>query len=57
MWLPPDAVDHPLPDGSYPNKLSPTYGDPKSTPLKLLVTEGPNDVRPYELPGPKATRR
>lgn len=60
IWLPPDALARMSPDGRLPNKLPDLYSDAKTTPLKIHVDEGPNDLPPYDLPSPgnpKGARR
>jgi hypothetical protein len=50
IWLPPDALARISPDGRLPNKLPDLYSDAKTTPLKIHVDEGPNELPPYDLP-------
>jgi hypothetical protein len=57
VWLPPDAADNVMQLGGYPNKLPSLYADPKTTPLKVHVEQGPNDLPAYELPSTKGARR
>jgi hypothetical protein len=60
IWLPPDALARISPTGRLPNKLPDLYSDAKTTPLKIQVAEGPNDLPPYDLPSsglPKGGRR
>jgi hypothetical protein len=52
IWLPPDALARISPTGRLPNKLPDLYSDAKTTPLKIHVAEGPNDLPPYNLPSP-----
>lgn len=60
IWLPPDALARVSPTGKLPNKLPDLYSDAKTTPLKVRVNEGSNDLPPYDLPSLgslKGTRR
>jgi hypothetical protein len=50
IWLPPNALARISPDGRLPNNLPDLYSDAKTTPLKIQVNEGPNDLPPYDLP-------
>ena len=36
--------------GEMRNRLPPIYGDPKSSPLRATVNEGPNEIPPFKLP-------
>src|SRR5262245_35874294 len=56
LWLPPDAGENFMKTGRYPNKLPDEYGNPMTTPFKVQVKEGPNDLPPYELSTKKGAR-
>ena len=53
-WVPEDAPL--LPNGRFFNKLPDRYSDWKTTPLKIVVEQGPNDLPPYELSSKKGAR-
>jgi hypothetical protein len=57
LWLTADAELQLIKTGRYPNKLPEMYGDAKTTPLRIQVKEGLNDVPPFELQSAKGARK